>query len=313
MVKYHSILALMSQEQEIPMPLTQPKKSRKKPVGVVIVVFIVIIAIGIVASSGSHNSTPKNINGSSLVKMPGASPSMDEQRIISFNGDYTALSFNLTAVPYQNSEGYGSSYLLNGYSESGYWYQVGISYHWPSSINNTSYRTYGFSGSYEAFAPNGSSVFPSNGGAGTLNVKVNPNDPINLYLAFLNNSSVEFLITDFKTNSSAVEYYSSFGATYFATAGALDTSEGFFTGLMTETYYSSAYYGNQSAVTYSPYGGSISQVWIGTDEYNTSGSNHAPLFFNSTPLINLAQYQNGYDYSYEGVIIEATSSSFTTS
>ena len=299
----------MAQDQQAPPTTLKPKKSRRKLVAVFLVIMVVIIAIIVVASSNSSPNT-SNLYGSSLVKVPGASPAMDEQEIISFDGSYTALSFNLTAVAQQDSQGYGPAYLLNGYSDGGYWYQIGITYHWPSVLNNTSYRDSGFSGVYEAFAPNGTSVFPAKGG-GILVMNISPGDTINLYLAFLTNGTVKFAASDLKTKSSGVEYYSSFGATYFDSSGPVGNST-FFTGLMTEWYHSCAYYGNETAVTYAPYGGSIDHAWLGVDEYNTSDPNHTDLFHNSSPLIDLSQYQGSYSYTYNGATIIASPQSFTT-
>ena len=47
-----------------------------------------------------------------------------------------SLSFNVTAVEQSDASGYGPAYLLNGYTDQGYWYQMGISWHWvvPSYV-----------------------------------------------------------------------------------------------------------------------------------------------------------------------------------
>ena len=298
----------MSQSQEIlPVPIKLKKGKKKLAVVIVLVIVIVIIAADVLFNYSSSSN-----NNSNLVKTSGPVPVYDEQEIISFNGSFTALSFNLTAVAQQDSHGYGPAYLLNGLSNLGYWYQIGITYHWYSELNNTSYRDRGFSGVYEVFAPNGTSIFPAKGG-GSLQMNINAGDQINLYLALLTNGSVVMKATDLKTFSSGTEFYSAFGATYFESAGGLDNSKGVFTGLMTEWYHSSPYYGNESAVTYVPYGGNIQYAWLGADEYNTSGPNRTIVFGNSTPEIDLSQYPSGYTYTDEGVTIIASPQSFTTS
>ena len=55
-------------------------------------------------------------------------PSYDEQSYISFGGNFTALEYNVTAIAQNSSGGYGLGYLLNGVSNTGYWYQVGLAW-----------------------------------------------------------------------------------------------------------------------------------------------------------------------------------------
>lgn len=298
----------MDQTQEISPAPVKPKKSRKKLVIAVVLVIVVVIIIAAAASTSSSSSK----NSSNLVKMSGPSPDYDEQLIVAFDENFTALSYNITAVAQTTASGYGPAYLLNGVSNLGYWYQVGISYRWHSEFNGVNYRDAGFSGIYEAFAPNGTSIFPAGGGGGSLNLKINPRDQVNLYLAFLSNGTVEFMITDFNTKSTAATYFSSFGATSFSALSGPDPNADFFTGVMTEEYHVHPYYGNESAATYAAYGPAVSGVVIALDEYNTSGTSKAMLFFNSTPLIDLSAYPSGYTYTYEGATIIATPDSFTT-
>ena len=298
----------MDQSREIQSAPAKPKRSRKKLMVAVILVVVVIIIIAAAASTSSSSSK----NTSNLVKMSGPAPNYDEQEIVAFDESFYALSFNLTAVAQTTSSGYGPAYLLNGVSSAGYWYQVGISYRWHSLLNNTSYRDAGFSAIYEAFAPNGTSIFPAGGGSGTMPVAISAGDPINLFLGFLTNGTVEFRITDFKTKSQAEKYFGSFGASDFSPLFGSNTSSGFFTGIMTEEYHIHPYYGNESAVVYSAWGPSIQYVSIGMDEYNTSNPNAPDLFYNFTGIVDLSQYTSGYTYNYEGATIIATPQAFTT-
>lgn len=294
--------------QEIPPAPAKPRKSRKKLVIAVVLVIVVVIIIAAAASTSSSSSK----NSSNLVKMSGPAPNYDEQEIVAFDENFTSLSYNITAVAQTTASGYGPAYLLNGVSNLGYWYQIGISYRWQSEIGNVSYRNVGFSGIYEAFAPNGTSIFPSGGGGGTLQMKINAGDLLNLYLGFLSNSTVEFRVTDLKTQSQEVRYFGSFGATEFANLSGPNSNSTFFTGVMTEEYHVHPYYGNESAVMYSAYGPAVQNVVLAVDEYNTSGSGKGMLFFNSSSLINLSAYPSGYTYNYEGATIVATPQAFTT-
>ena len=297
----------MDQDQEIQPAPVKPKRSRKKLIVAVILVIVVVI---IIAAAASTSSSSKNT--SNLVKMSGPAPDYDEQEIVAFEENFTALSYNVTAVAQTTASGYGPAYLLNGVSNLGYWYQIGISYKWQSEIGNVSYRDVGFSGIYEAFAPNGTSIFPSGGGGGTLQMKINAGDSVNLYLGFLSNSTVEFRVTDLNTQSQGVRYFGSFGATEFSSLGGPNSDSTFFTGVMTEEYHVHPYYGNETAVTYTAYGPAVPRVVLGVDEFYLSGHNRTTLFSNFTSVLDIGQTPSGYSYSYSGIKIIATPQAFTT-
>lgn len=84
----------------------------------------------------------------------------DEQISETFTQSFTSMAYNVTAVDQVDSDGYGPSYLLNGLSNMGYWYQVGLSYDWPEHSGISSMAWPGFSFSYEVFDPAGKSIFP---------------------------------------------------------------------------------------------------------------------------------------------------------
>ena len=56
----------------------------------------------------------------------------DEQLGESFTQDSTIMDMNVTAIAQADSYGYGPAYLLAGLSNTGYWYEVGISFNWPN-------------------------------------------------------------------------------------------------------------------------------------------------------------------------------------
>lgn len=285
-----------------------PVKPRKRRKGLIVAIIAVIIIIIIAAGLSDVLQSPQY----SLVKMSGSAPTYDEQEIVAFDGTFTALSYNVTAVAQTTASGYGPAYLLNGVSSAGYWYQVGISYRWHYEINGIPYRDPGFSGIYEAFAPNGTSIFPAGGGGGTLYVTINPGDPINLYLAFLSNGTVIFQVTDSKTHSQGAVYFSSSGATHFAALGGPDPNSFFFTGIMTEEYHVHPYYGGETAVTYAAYGPAVQEAMLVVDEYNLTYSGKVKLFFDSSQLVNLSGFPSGYTYSAEGATVIATPLTVTT-
>src|SRR5712692_4713105 len=73
----------------------------------------------------------------------------DRQVGLTLTENFTTLAFNVSAVTQVGPEGLGPAYLLNGLSDSGYWYQVGLSWDWEAST--------GFRMNYEVFAPDGTS------------------------------------------------------------------------------------------------------------------------------------------------------------
>jgi len=172
----------------------------------------------------------------------------DEQLGIAFAQDFASMAYNVTAIAQSDSYGYGPAYLLNGVSNQGYWYQVGISYNWP--YNNTGGHAQGFNFNYEIFDPTGHSIFPSNGqgGLSSLSGQVNSNDSVLLNLYF-SNGSVVMLVKDWNTGAFASETYSGEGATYFKglSAGSQSINK-FFTGLMTEWYHANPYIGDEEKV-----------------------------------------------------------------
>ena len=68
----------------------------------------------------------------------------DEQIWAIASQNTNSLSYNVTAVEQSDASGYGPAYLVNGYTDTGYWYQIGIAWHWvtPSYIGYLSGFTF---------------------------------------------------------------------------------------------------------------------------------------------------------------------------
>jgi len=190
----------------------------------------------------------------------------DEQVGETFTQDFTSLSFNVTAVAQTGSDGVGPAYLLNGLTNAGYWYQIGISWNWPHSTGG--YNA-GFSMNYEVFNPYGTSVFPLAGGGGIQAISVNAGDTVLLSLNF-STGNVLMQAHDFNTGSSASQMYSASYASYFIGLSSSNSQNGFFTGLMTEQYHSQPYYGTGQPVTYASSDINMSSAWMWMDEFNTA-------------------------------------------
>ena len=161
--------------------------------------------------------------------------SYDEQFGLTFTQDFSSLAYNVTAVQQTYENNWGPAYLLNGLSNQGYWYQVGIAWNWP--YISSGYNS-GFNFFYEVYSPTGVSIFPTNVGGGLqkFSSQVNQGDSILLSLTFSSGNVVMYAY-DWNTHATASETYSSQGATYFVGSPTSDAnSQGFFTGLMTEQY-----------------------------------------------------------------------------
>jgi hypothetical protein len=238
-------------------------------------------------------------------------PTYDEQLGTTFTQDFNSLAYNVTAVAQTDSEGYGPAYLLNGLTPAGFWYQVGISYHWPDS-NGGYDPTFGFS--YEVYGANGKTTYPSGGGAGLGNFSgiVRSGDSVLLSLTFVG-STVVMLAKDWSTGASASASYSSEGSSIFVGDAASPTDDnGFFTGLMTEWYHVAAYYGNEEQVTYSNSAVALTSAWMWIDEFQ--GMSTAPTLFDTqtqSPLV-LSSSGQVQPFSADGASMYMTAHEFVT-
>src|SRR5437899_12579504 len=120
----------------------------------------------------------------------------DQQVSMIFTQNFQALDYNVTAVSQTDSSGFGPAYLLNGLSDSGYWYQVGLAYNWPLA-SGTSYDS-GFHFIWEVFYPNGSTNNPV---LSRVPDRVNQGDTVRLSLSF-SGSSVVMGALDYNTGAS---------------------------------------------------------------------------------------------------------------
>jgi hypothetical protein len=189
----------------------------------------------------------------------------DEQLGLTFTQNFSSLVYNVTAVEQNDTYGYGPAYLLNGVTNTGYWYQAGLSFDWP--YINGGY-TAGFNFNYEVFNNHGKSIFPVSGGGGldSFNGTVNDGDNVLLNLYF-SSGNVTMYAYDWNTNASAEETYTAVGASLFE--GQTSTwvaTNGFFTGLMTEWYHPNPYYGGEAQVVYNDASFALSSGWFWADE-----------------------------------------------
>ncbi len=201
-----------------------------------------------------------------LSSLPAAT--YDEQLGMTFTQSFASLAYNVTAVPQADSDGYGPAYLLNGLSNDGYWYQVGLSYNWPNA--NGGYDP-GFNFNYEVFNSAKKSIYPTNGGGGleSFSGTVNSGDLVLLSL-YLNGIDVDMSAKDWNTGAVAHVSYPDSQTSSFTGLSSPSNVNGFFSGLMTEWYHAIPYSGDETQVTYSDYTFGLSSAWMWMDECNPS-------------------------------------------
>ena len=169
----------------------------------------------------------------------------DEQQWAILSGNYTQLGYNVTIEPNGNT-----TYLLNGYTSSGYWYQVGVH----------SYSTVVVNVWDNATAP--SAIYFNN----TYNQTSYPLfSKVLLTLSIVDNK-VKMSAHDWDTGVTSNFSYNAFGATYFGGSG-----NGLPTSLLTETQPAAnvSVNSNQFDVIYEPYEIQTKNAMLGIAEFNT--------------------------------------------
>ena len=226
----------------------------------------------------------------------------DQQVSLVFRQNFYSLNFNVTAVPQTDSSGFGPAYLLNGLSDSGYWYQVGLAYNWPLA-SGTSYDA-GFHFIWEVFYPNGSTNNPV---LSRVPDTVNGGDTVRLSLSF-SSGSVIMSTLDYNTGASSSHAYTAGGGTIFigsSSSRATRTP----TSLMTEWYHASPNEPSMKQITYSEQNLPISSGWICIGEYLPSNPNSAVFGQCSSELSLGIQTQQ---FSYHGLNAYASQYLFQT-
>jgi predicted RNA-binding Zn-ribbon protein involved in translation (DUF1610 family) len=255
----------------------------------VILLVLVVSTLGLFGLQGSRTIRLNSSSSTMRIRTAPLAPvyqylSYDEQVGTTFAQNSTRLAFNVTAVAQKDSAtGIGPAYLVNGLTNTGYWYQVGLSYDWPQPSGAP---LPGFYMSYEVFSPLTlytceGSIFPTNCGIGTGTIRVNSNDTVQLSLGF-SGGNVTMKTRDWNTNSTASASFTAEGGTYFVgLLNQVSDTNGFFTGLMTEQYYASPFTGSGQPVTYRQAGSNITAAMMWLDEFDTN--TFLPVFSDQTP------------------------------
>jgi hypothetical protein len=228
----------------------------------------------------------------------------DQQVSLIFAQDFNALNYNVTAVPQTDSSGYGPAYLLNGLSNTGYWYQVGLAYNWPLASGN-GYDS-GFHFIWEVFLPNGTTNNPVLSG---IPDNVNSGDIVGLTLSFSGGTdTVTMYAVDYNTGASSSHSYTAGGGTLF-TGSSSASSARTPTSLMTEWYHPSSSETSMKQVTYSS-NFQVSKAWICIGEYAPPNPNS--LVYSQCTGSALTLTSQLQKYSYHGLNAYANQYEFQT-
>jgi len=258
---------------------------------------------------------PSAANSSGIVSAP--NPSYDVQELEAFTQSYSRLEVNVTAVAQCDVSGYGPSYLLNGLSNTGYWYQVGINWDWPLQTGGYK-QAFGFVS--ETWAPGGLSQAPS---SSPFSGPVNSGDTLELSLSF-DGGQLVASARDLSTGASGSTSYLARGATSFVGTDQQQSRTrfsfatlGYFTGLMTEWYHVNASdNGAEQMVIYSENTTTIASAILGVGEWNFTTSVPSSVFSatanNGIPTDFSAQPNQLQQFTFNGFTISADAYMFTT-
>jgi len=219
-------------------------------------------------------SNAKVVNGSAA-----GFPGYDEQFWLGFEQNFTsAVSYNVTVRAQNDSLGFGPVYLLNGLTDAGFWYQVGIGWNFASG-SGVQYNP-GFTFLYEVWNSNTASpVFPSIGGTTPERFFAEAGDVVLLSLNMTLPGQVSMTAYDWNTSAKAGASYEAFGASQFL--GFKDKTSGFPTSLMTEWYHSAPYFCSDEPAVYSSAAVALSSAWLRIDEWNLTGVSSSQRFNSS--------------------------------
>ena len=270
---------------------------------------------GHVSSGIPANGCPTGSGASNTASAP--VPGYDVQELMAFTQSYSQLEFNVTAIAQCDANGYGPAYLINGLSNTGYWYQVGINWNWP--LQSGGY-VQGFGFVSEDWAPGGLSRSPS---SSPFSGTVNQNDTIQLSLYF-SGGRVVASARDLNTSASASTTYPANGATTFVGLQAQQSrfrfsfaTRGYFTGLMTEWYHVSPNAtGPGEGVVYSETSTPIASATVGVGEWNFTTSAPVSVFSsaanNGNPIDLSAQSNQLQQFDLNGFALSVDAYEFVT-
>ncbi len=259
-------------------------------------------------SSLTTDSCSNSITTSIANTSSGTQAAYHRQLALLYANSTKSLKVNVTALEQSDRFGYGPAYLLNGLTDKLYWYQVGVTWNLPTS-SDTGFIP-GFRSSFQVWAPNGTSIYPSNNSSAIriFSGQVSNNDIIELHLSF-SNGTVAMTARDLQTNASASQNYAAVGASTFVEG---NLTHGFFTGLMTEWWQVCQNFSPGRNTTFFDYASPppYAKICIAEAKNNNTGS--YAVFSSCTPYINLRNATELYPFTTHGFIAYADRNEFIT-
>lgn len=223
-----------------------------------------------------------------------------EQVMGSLTVNSRELDYTLTARAQSDSSGYGTAYLLNGLSDKGYWFQIGISYNPAGMDAQGPLYIPGFQVVFNIFNPEKKSITIDSNVAGMLdfNNKIKDGDKVALRLYF-DKGYVVMQVRDLRSNAKAMMGYDSNGAQTFVGTSLRSNPQGFFSGPMVERH-TSINSGTRSLpklngilrVEFKPKTKTSQPIWVSTDVY-TLNSGWVYSFQTPSPIAPCAASYGG--------------------
>jgi hypothetical protein len=312
---------------------------RRKRLKLFAVVVILVLAVSIIGSflyyysiffvpypkSGLDTASgpacyPFNGNINSTFTISSKLPNFDEQLWLFFNQKLSSvLQYNVSAVAQNDSLGNGPGYLLNGLTDTGFWYQIGLTWN-PLLVNSSIIGFRGFQLTYEVYnASSGVSIFPSVSGSEGVNFSgtVRSGDTVLLSLKIISNDAsnsgeVTVFASGFDWNTKASGNISSDG--YNATTFMSAPFSNFPSGLLTEWYVTSPSFCSDQKVVFSNLITPLKSATLCIDEhYNPINERNVYFGCQAPILFNPSLGRHYESYSFWGHTIYATPYQFVTS
>ena len=202
-----------------------------------------------------------------LPLVPAALAPFDEQIALELPVHTSELVTTVSPTWAEDAAGYGPAFLLNGLTDSGYWYQTGITFDWKEANGHVNGPAF----TYAVFGPGDVPVV-----AELVRVQTFSNDAIQLALR-IQFGQVFLSMTDERTCAVEVATYPADGARSFVGSPTVTNPSGFFSGLLTEWWHTRFYEGPGGTAVYSIPATSADQVTAGIDEAVPPGYSGPPF------------------------------------
>lgn len=232
-----------------------------------------------------------------------------DQYVLQFADNFTSLKFNVTAASVNDTYGFGPAYLLNGWTDAAYWYQLGLAWNWVESEGSS--FSPGFNLIYQVWGPDDQPVYPEDGKVGiqSFSGSVNDGDLVQLSLVF-SEGNVVMTAYDWNTTSSSLQSYPARGTQFSGSQGP----SYFFTGLMTEWYHVNYEVCTTETVSFSSKTVAVESGWMCINRWShtslTDGVRTQIAFSGCSPVIDFRT--GSQSFSYRGITIYGSSSRFVT-